>query len=335
MAEEPGVITSRLHVKPPMTAENLIELLEGKGVTFDLISRDEAIVYLKDVNNFLRAASYRKLYPVKVGGPEDGKYIGLDFAALVALSSIDRQLRSAFREISIDVEHFARVELLQRCVEQDEDGYAIVEDFFMHLRERGNTRAEASIRERASNGKYPDPYSGDLIEHYVEDLGGLSVWALLEVVEFGRFADFWLFCAKRWSDEKMVSDHYVLRATKDIRNACCHNSCIVNGLSLRGERANFALREPVTSDMKRLGLKNTKSRRAKLANLRVAQIAAALYAASRFCDRPSTRAHHIAHAKQVRSAVAEASSLFPQDGSLDAYFDFIFAMIDIWLVPLP
>ncbi len=50
MAEELG-ITPRLRVKPTMTPENLVEMLEGKGVTFNRTSRDEAIAYLKDVNH--------------------------------------------------------------------------------------------------------------------------------------------------------------------------------------------------------------------------------------------------------------------------------------------
>lgn len=324
-----------LRLKPAKSAEELVDLLESKGVTFERASRGDAAEYLKTANNYLRTASYRKLYPVKVGGAEAGRYIGLDFASLIALSSVDRQLRCAFREITIDIEHFARVELVDRCVEHGEDGYAIVEDFFAHLRSRGNTRAESAIRERAASGKFPDPYSGDLIEHYVDDLGGLSVWVLLEVIEFGRFADFWLFCAKRWNDEDMRREHYVLKSVKGLRNACCHNNCVVQGFTKNAEKAEFDAFNPIAESMRRLGLKNTKSRRSKLGNRRIAQIAASLYAAARFCNRPSTRARHIAFAEQFRKSVAKATPLFPADGSLGAYFDFIFKMIDIWLVPLP
>ena len=51
---------------------------------------------------------------MKLDGPYAGGYIGLDFAALMAPSSADRTLRSALREICIDVEHFARIDLINR-----------------------------------------------------------------------------------------------------------------------------------------------------------------------------------------------------------------------------
>lgn len=322
-----------LRRKPAKTAEELVEVLKQNGVTFERCNEREAADYLRRANNYIRTASYRKLYPRVQSGPNAGKYIGLDFAALKALSSIDRELRAALREITIDVEHFARVELNERCLDHGEDCYGIVDDYFAHLRSTGNLRAISSVRSRSTSGKYPDPYEGDLIAHYVNDIGGLSVWALLEVVEFGRFADFWLFCAKRWGDGEMLKEHYVLRATKDLRNASCHNSCIVNGLSSSAERARYTVRDPISSSMKQLGLKNSKARKAKLRSLLVVQIACTLYADSRFCIRPSTRKRHLTLMNKLRVNIAEARPLFPADDSLGAYFDFIFKMVDIWLGP--
>lgn len=208
--------------------------------------------------------------------------------------------------MTIDIEHFARVELVERCVEEDEDCYQIVEDYFAHLRRNGNGRAIEAIRDRASMGGHPDPYSGDLIAHHLDDLGGLSVWALLEVVEFGRFADFWLFCARRWKDRNMLEQHYVLRSVKGLRNACRHNNCIVHAFSKEAENAGYTVREPLASSLKENGLRNSKSRKAKLGNLRIAQIAAALYAANRYCSRAATRARHIALMDRVRESVNEA-----------------------------
>ena len=120
--------------KPLLTVPEQIEHLKFKGVTFDLCTEQEAADYLEHANNYLRAASYHKLFPVRLEGPDAGKYIGLDFAALVALSSADRVLRSSLREICIDVEHFARVELINQCMAHGEDGYAIVSDYLEHLK---------------------------------------------------------------------------------------------------------------------------------------------------------------------------------------------------------
>ncbi len=330
MAGEAEAATKE-HPKAARTPKELVALLKDHGVKFEKCGEDEAVEYLRHTNNYFRAASYRKLYPIKQFGPDKGNYSHLDFAALVALSSVDRELRAAFREITLDIEHFARVELVEKCVEQDEDCYKIVDDYFERLRKRnGDDRALDSIMARSSTGKRPDPYSGDLIAHYLNDLGGLSVWALLEVVEFGLFTDFWLFCAKRWKDQEMLDHHYLLKSVKGLRNACCHNDCMVHAFSKDAESAAFSVRDPLASSLKENGLKNTKSRKGKLHNLRIAQIAAALYAASIFCDRDSTQARHAELLGKLRESVDTARPLFPKDGSLGAYFDFVFKMVDIW-----
>lgn len=321
------------HRKPMLTASQQVEHLKAKGVKFELCSEKEAIDYLEHTNNYLRTASYRKLYPIKAEGPHAGEYIGLDFAALIALSSVDRVLRSALREICIDVEHFAHVELINRCMAHKEDGYKIIEDYFAYQRAKGNIGAASSLMSRSASGRNPDTYSGNLIAHYTDDLGRLSIWAFLEVIEFGRFADFWLFCARRWNDTKMFDEHYVLKSVKGLRNATCHNSCIVHGLTKRGERAGFEVRKLIATSMKEYGLKNTKSRRAKPSNLYLAQIAATLYADSEYCTRPSTKKRHIALMNQTKLSVETALPMRPADGSLGAYFDFLFKMVDIWIQP--
>lgn len=332
--QTPGVQTEP-HVKPLLTVPEQIAHLKSRGVVFNFCTEQEAAGYLEQANNYLRAASYRKLYPQKLEGSNAGNYIGLDFAALIALSSADRVLRAALREICIDIEHFAHVELVNRCVAHREDGYAIVSDYIGHLRSTGNTRMISSLKTRSASGRYPDAYSGDLIAHYSDDLGGLAIWTLLEVIDFGCFADFWLFCANRWNEKKMLKEHYVLKSIKCLRNATAHNSCIINGFSKNGEQAGSSVRDPIASSMKSLGLKNTKSRRAKLSNLRIAQISAALYGSSRYCTRASTMSRHSHLMNQARAAMESTLPLCPADGSLEAYFDFVFKMIDIWLPSHP
>lgn len=46
-----------------LSPNDLVERLKQKGVTFELCSEKDASDYLARSNNYLRAASYRKLYP--------------------------------------------------------------------------------------------------------------------------------------------------------------------------------------------------------------------------------------------------------------------------------
>ena len=311
-----------------MTAGQLVAALKAHGVTFNLCSEDEAADYLAHANNYLRAASYRKLYPVRTEGERSGEYIGLDFEALRRLSSADRILRQALREICIDVEHFARVRLLDRALTEDEDGYGIVEDYLADLTSHDRTRVTGGLGWRARSGDTHDEYSGDLIAHYHN--GGYPLWVFLEVVELGRFCDLWLFCAQRWGDRSMRHLHYVLKSVKAVRNAVCHNSCIINGFSASAEKADFSTSNPIASSMNERGVRSSKSRRSKMRNLRVAQIAAVLFASSEFCERRSTRARHADAMEAVRDAFGAARPLCPADGSLVSYFDFILRLVDIW-----
>ncbi len=84
--------------KPMLTAKQQVEHLKSRGVRFELCSEGDAVEYLSDANNYLRAAAYRKLYFRQVDGDNPGDYVNLDFEDLVELSSIDRRLREALRD---------------------------------------------------------------------------------------------------------------------------------------------------------------------------------------------------------------------------------------------
>lgn len=317
-------------LRPKLTAEQQVTHLKEKGVTFAGVGEAEAADYLANTSSYTHSACYRKLYPFRTAGERAGEYVGLDFSALVALSSADRILRSSLREICIDVEHFARIDLLRRSEAHGEDGYAIVADYIAYCKAKGSARWTSNLDTRSANGKYPDEYSGDLIAHYNDDLGALSDWALLELVDFGTFTDYWLFCAGRWDDEDMAEIHYVLKSVKALRNACMHNTCIINGFAAVAPKSGYEIPVCILASMNRGGITRGKSRRKKMANQRIAQIAAALFASSVFCTRGTTKARHAEAMQRARVAFEQLEDLCPANGSLESYFNFLLRMVDIW-----
>ena len=314
--------------KPFLTVEQQIAHMKSKGITFDLCSEAEAAAYLRDANNYLRTASYRKLYPRRSGGPRNGEYIGLDFEALRRLSSADRVLRSALREVCIDVEHFARVYLLERAEMETEDGYSVVADYLTDLKSRDRSRITSSLNWRASSSNARDEYVGSLIARYHEE--GYPLWVFLEAIEFGRFKDLWLYCARRWDDRNMLTEHYTLKSVAALRNAVCHNRCIVNGLSSHESATDYETPSTVLTSMNEHGMGNSRSRRQKMSNPRVSQIASALYLSHELCVRDTTRARHAEAMATAVRALDTARSLCPADGSLTSYFDSIEGLVDIW-----
>lgn len=71
MAKEADA-NSREHPKAARTPQELVNLLKARGVRFRECSEKDATDYLRHANNYLRAASYRKLYPIREHGPMQG-----------------------------------------------------------------------------------------------------------------------------------------------------------------------------------------------------------------------------------------------------------------------
>ena len=106
--------------KPALTVEQQIEHLKEKGVKFEHSSERQAADYLAHRCNFFKLASYRKLFSKYQGGEQDGRYIALDFAQLRLLASLDQQLRAALLSMTLDIEHFQKVEILGEAMERGE-----------------------------------------------------------------------------------------------------------------------------------------------------------------------------------------------------------------------
>lgn len=310
-----------------LTPEQQVAHLRARGVRFELCPEADATDYLRRGNNYLRTASYRKLYDRVLEGPRAGEYSNLDFAYLVDLSSIDRRLREAFRDLTIDVEHFARLRLLNRAGEEGEDGYAVVADYLASLPSDDRRRVLSGLRRRGSEGDLHDTYSGDLIAHYADSY---PMWVFLEVVEFGRFCDLYLFCAGRWGDRAMRQEHYVLKSVKALRNACSHNSCIANGFCAAGGEAEYPPNGIIGQALAAAGYRNGRGRRSKLRNLRLSQMTSALWALRELCGRESTRRRHAERLAALRAFVESRSRCYRGNDALASYFAFLWRVVDIF-----
>lgn len=56
------VIQLDRNIKPKKTADELVNKLQNeKGITFNIIDKNTAVDYFRDINNYLRTASYRKI----------------------------------------------------------------------------------------------------------------------------------------------------------------------------------------------------------------------------------------------------------------------------------
>lgn len=78
--------------KPWLSPDEQVQQLKDKGVMFRLKDESFAASYLMNNDTYFRIRSYRTNFAKHASGPNDGKYIRLDFAMLVDLATIDMYL---------------------------------------------------------------------------------------------------------------------------------------------------------------------------------------------------------------------------------------------------
>lgn len=261
-----------MHDKPWLTPEQQIEHLERKGVAFSLMSKQEALSYLKHNNNYFRLRSHRCGFDKVVGGVNDGKYIGLDFAMLQDLSVIDYELRQALLPMTIDIEHFSKVELFERLGRDSVDPYEIVEQYLSGKRCSQFEGVSGGSVAREIDSRLNSCYINGLISSYRET--GYPVWVFTELITFGTFIDFWFSVSRYLHDGEFRKRAYELQAVKGLRNACAHNNCIINDLKSGKPRYNVSYDVRIAVTGLKLHDVNVK---AKLSNERLQHIATTLY----------------------------------------------------------
>lgn len=212
-----------------LTAKEQVKHSEGKGVQFNDFSKTKAIRYLEENNNYFKLRAFRKNY---IKG-EDGKYLHLDFAALVDLAIIDNRLRAILLEMAISIEHFSKVHLLKVLQKSESNGTQVVTDYVNQLTPSFRETLESELDKNKNS-----LYCGNLYKKYLGNKIYCPVWVFVEMVSFGQYLHFYEFCAKRnqSQNKELLRRLYLMRVVKDLRNACAHNNCIINDLRAQTNR---------------------------------------------------------------------------------------------------
>lgn len=269
--------------RPKLTIEQQVEHLKNKGVTFTLCTEDEAISFLKYSTFFFKVKAFDKDYVIN---PTTGKYLNLDFAYLMELSTLDMHLRRLILHATLDLEHYLKVRLIREISENPkEDGYELVERFFAVYPD-----VETSISEKAENSM-----CRDLIRKSQKE--GYAVWNLIEVISFG---DLIKLCEiyDQNTGGKNEDLFRCLYAVRCLRNAAAHNNCLLNSMrapytrKIRPSRflTHFASTIP--------GVKAT-SREKKMSNPVIHDFIGLLFVYDKIVTSSRTRAYFTAELHQL------------------------------------
>ena len=239
--------------KPKQTAKQLVAKMKNeKGINFKYTTETEAENYLANVNTYLRTAAYRKNYQKYKKGINSGKYIGLDFAYLQELSTIDMHFRFIVSKMCLDIEHDLKVKML-KDIEGDmsTDGYDIVKNFLAK-----NPYIVGKLEANSAS-----PFTSDLIYKYftidsiyntvkqknenkIAAYDDCPAWVLLEMLTFGDFIKFYEFYYSTRKFSKLSTP--VINLVKSLRNGAAHNNCILSDLEHGTSRAPSEISQEIS-----------------------------------------------------------------------------------------
>lgn len=256
-------------LKPKLSVEQQVSKLKEKGVKFELCEENNAYTYLKANNNYFKLTSYRKNFVKIQNGSRQGMYHDLDFGHLIDLAIIDTRLRILIVEMALNIEHFAKVNLLNYVNDDEqEDGYSIVDEYIKSLSDIQQGRLQKEIDKNKEN-----EYCGDIIEKYD---GRYPIWAFIEILSLGGFLPFYKYCADKYRDKSLQDNFYLMLNVKCIRNAAAHNNCVINNLlgTTIKHRPNYNL----VQDLAKQKQISRQVRMTQLNKMRVRQFVSLLYA---------------------------------------------------------
>ncbi|MGP1434790.1 MAG: Abi family protein [Catonella sp.] len=211
-------------MKQLLTANDLINHMKEKGITFNIISEADAKKFLLENNYYMKLASYRANYPKYKDGKKIGQYINLDFAYLKELSTIDMHLRYLIMKMCLDIEHALKVSLISHIENNPkEDGYELIRRFIGYTNLKGQQQNEYILKKIRSHQS--SEYSKSLIEKYYPYF---PVWVFVELISFGDLAYLIAFYDELYSDN--IVNNKFMNIVRDLRNASAHSHCLINKL---------------------------------------------------------------------------------------------------------
>lgn len=205
--------------RPKLSINEQVEYMDSKNITFNIITKEQAATFLTENNYYFKLKAYEKVYD-KNPNSREGKYVNLEFAYLVELSTIDFYLRKEIITLCLSIEHYLKTKLLYDISEnKNEDGYDIVQKFLSF-----NPDLPDEIEQKGKNST-----CHELIQKYK---GNYAVWHFVELISFRYFIDFFDYYY-RINDLK---NRYkgLLMPVKFLRNAAAHNNCLINHLKEKG-----------------------------------------------------------------------------------------------------
>ena len=119
-----------------ISPEEQILCMMANGITFHIVSAEEAKRFLSDKNFFFKVKAFDKNFEKYTDktDPNYDKYINLDFAYLIDLSRKDALLRELILDLALDLEHYLKVAVNRFLMSSHIEIGTLVADFNSYTR---------------------------------------------------------------------------------------------------------------------------------------------------------------------------------------------------------
>lgn len=259
--------------------EQIRHLSKIHGIRFDKKGEDSAKEFLSKNNYYHKIKSYAQNFSTYTNTkhPDYGKFCDLDFEYLVELSVIDMYLRRIIIKMSLDIEHFLKVQMINDITENEkEDAYAIVEKFLKTITEE---------KRKEISGKLSNYYCERYNRHRLIDI---PAWELVEVLSFGDFIAFYELYYTFYPNKNSLINN--LKPVQWLRNAAAHNNCIINDLTVPPEPI-FEINKKVNRFVSTIDGISPLAREKKLSNRSMHDFVVMLYVYNKVVSSEKVRKH--------------------------------------------
>lgn len=321
--------------KTKLDIDKQIKKMSESGITFDIISKEEAKSFLSNNTYYFKLKAFQKNYE-KVS---TGEYIALDFAYLKDFSTIDMLFRKLVLSMTLNVEHFLKVRLNNEISCRDEeDGYGIVKEFLNN--EASDYLLKSIIKMKSSNYSKAlvDKYLRRAIEEYLykKENGNEDVvldvncpyWVLLEVLSFGDFIQLYKFYFTKYNVRETILG--MLYPIKCLRNAAAHNACVLNMLK-KEYHSSFISSKAVSSFMA-TRMRNSISADARIRYLAIPTLhdfAALCFVFSKVVTSDKVKNHTKVDAQELLERMNVNRDFYRSNTNIQKFYNFFEKTIDI------
>lgn len=273
------------------------------------------------------------------------------------LAVIDMYLRSLVLKMSLNIEHFAKVKLLERITnDSSEDGYSIVENYLNTLTPPHFNHITQELSRNAKS-----PYCQ---QAYLKYKNHFPIWVFIEIISFGNFISFYKYCIEHLTekdnakfenvktlcrekkdflsknkdaeicrqllkeDSFLDKNFYLFLSIKRLRNAAAHNNCIINDLNNKSKLIYKNVDDRIIKDLHSLDFKKNTIRN-KLSNERVAEIVSCLYAHKDVVTSSGINRHLAIELHEFTNRLFQHHD-YQENELIRSTFEFLTKIIDKW-----